>query len=253
MENDAFRPLFMPKAAALAADSVRRRIVRGELRADDLLPPEPELLRQFGISRPTLREAMRILEVEGLISVKRGINGGARVRAPDADAAARYVGVLLEFNATKLADVHETQTVLEVGAVRILADHPPRGAIQNMLALLQEEKDAIGDVARFNVASANFHVELVEQSGSQTMALMGRMLSSIIRKHGVAVAEVQPQVMSQPPSWQVKSHEVHVTMMDLINTGDGRRAVELWIAHSRANHRATLAAIPKNTVLDLFD
>jgi len=62
----------MPKAAALAADSVRRRIVRGELKADDLLPSEQELLRQFGISRPTLREAMRILETEGLIAVKRG-------------------------------------------------------------------------------------------------------------------------------------------------------------------------------------
>jgi DNA-binding FadR family transcriptional regulator len=122
-----------------------------------------------------------------------------------------------------------------------------------MTVLLEAEAEAIGDLARFNAASANFHVGLVEQSASQTMALMGQMLSSIIRTHGVAVAEAQTQVGSRPPQWQIKSHEVHATLIELVRANDGRRASELWLAHSRANHKVTLAAIPKNTVLDLFD
>src|SRR5206468_3930986 len=114
-DADAFGPLQMPKAAALVATRVRRRIVRGELKADDALPPEAELMRQFGISRPTLREALRILEAEGLISVRRGARGGARVQAPSPEAAVNYVGLLLEFEHTSVADVLATQAVLEVG------------------------------------------------------------------------------------------------------------------------------------------
>lgn len=78
----AFVPVQMPKAAEVVAADVRRRIVRGELRADDALPPETELMSQFGISRPTLREALRILEAEGLVAIRRGARGGARVQAP---------------------------------------------------------------------------------------------------------------------------------------------------------------------------
>ncbi|MFC4944300.1 FadR/GntR family transcriptional regulator [Pseudonocardia sp. GCM10023141] len=250
--SESFDPLRIPKAAVLAAESIRRRIVRGELRTDELLPPESELLRQFGISRPTLREAMRILESEGLISVKRGMHGGARVRAPDADSAAHYVAVLLEFNDTRLVDVHETQAVLEIGAVRVLAERAGAESVEVLRKLLDTEEDTLGDAARFNVASANFHAELVEQSGLQTMALMARMLSSIVRRHGVAVAAAQQPTGSRPPRWQVTSHDVHRSVLDLILVRDGRRASELWLAHARANHRATLAALPKNTVLDLF-
>jgi Transcriptional regulators len=61
-----------PKTAELIATLYRRQIVRGELRPGDTLPSEQQLMGQFGVSRPTLREAFRILEAEDLISVKRG-------------------------------------------------------------------------------------------------------------------------------------------------------------------------------------
>src|SRR5256885_7189092 len=70
----------VPKAAELVAGHVRSQIVRGELSEGDALPPESALMEQFDISRPTLREAFRILESEGLITVRRGARGGARVQ-----------------------------------------------------------------------------------------------------------------------------------------------------------------------------
>src|SRR5690349_4407942 len=80
----------VPKSAELVAQSLRLRIVRGELREGDGLPPENVLMQQFGVSRPTLREAFRILESEQLITVHRGARGGGRVHAPNGDVAARY-------------------------------------------------------------------------------------------------------------------------------------------------------------------
>jgi hypothetical protein len=83
-----------PKTAELIASYIRGQVVRGELKTGDSLPPETALMEMFGVSRPTLHEAFRILEAESLISVRRGARGGARVVSPDIAVAARYVGLL---------------------------------------------------------------------------------------------------------------------------------------------------------------
>src|SRR5438094_705925 len=84
------------RSAVLVAGHIRGQIVRGELEEDDALPSEAALMQRFKISRPTLREAFRILESEGLIDVRRGARGGARVRVPDHDVVARYAGLVLQ-------------------------------------------------------------------------------------------------------------------------------------------------------------
>ncbi len=110
-----------PKTAELIATLYRRQIVRGELHPGDTLPSEQQLMGQFGVSRPTLREAFRILEAEDLISVKRGSRGGARVTQPSLSVAARYVGLLLQVQGTTIADVYEARMVLEPACARLLA------------------------------------------------------------------------------------------------------------------------------------
>ena len=75
---DVAAPVKVPKTAELVTAQLRSQIVRGDLREGDALPPEATLMTQFGVSRPTLREAFRVLESEALISVRRGARGGAR-------------------------------------------------------------------------------------------------------------------------------------------------------------------------------
>src|SRR5215218_6683547 len=111
-----------PKTAELIATHIRRQIVRGELKEGDTLPPEVRLMEQFGVSRPTLREAFRILETESLISVRRGSRGGAQVMAPDLSVAARYVGLLLQLQGATIVDVYEARMVLEPVCARLLAE-----------------------------------------------------------------------------------------------------------------------------------
>ena len=73
---DVAAPVRVPKTAELVASHLRRQIVRGELKEGDALPPESALMEHFGVLRPTLREAFRVLESEALISVRRGARGG---------------------------------------------------------------------------------------------------------------------------------------------------------------------------------
>src|SRR5438445_51107 len=111
--NSVARAVRVPKTAELVAAHLRRQIVRGELKEGDALPPETALMEQFSVSRPTLREAFRVLESEALITVRRGSHGGARVHVPNGDVAARYAGLVLQFRETTLADVLEARAVIE--------------------------------------------------------------------------------------------------------------------------------------------
>src|SRR5262249_11992821 len=105
-----------PKTAELIASYIRGQIVRGDLKTGDALPSETVLMEMFGVSRPTLREAFRILEAESLISVRRGARGGARVVSPDIAVAARYVGLLLPTSGTAIAGVFEAPHVTAAAA-----------------------------------------------------------------------------------------------------------------------------------------
>jgi DNA-binding GntR family transcriptional regulator len=100
--DDDEEQLRVPKASEIVAVELRRRIVRGELKKGESLPPEPELMRQFHVSRPTLREAFRILESERFITVRRGARGGARIHLPDPTMAAQYAGLLLRVRGATL-------------------------------------------------------------------------------------------------------------------------------------------------------
>ena len=111
----------VPKAAELVAASLRRQIVRGQLKEGDALPHESVLMATFAVSRPTLREAFRVLESERLIRVRRGAHGGARVHVPDSDVAARFTGLVLQHRGATVADVLEARALIEPPAAAILA------------------------------------------------------------------------------------------------------------------------------------
>src|SRR3546814_1378599 len=120
MDNGASR-IRVPKTSELVADQIRAQIVRGELTEGDSLPPEGALMTTLGISRPTLREAFRILEAENLISVVRGSRSGARVHQPSTELVSRYAGYVLESQGTTIADLYTARLAIEPTVVRWLA------------------------------------------------------------------------------------------------------------------------------------
>src|ERR1700726_3433330 len=120
----------VPKMGELVASSLRRQIVRGDLAEGDALPSEPELMQQFGVSRPTLREAFRVLESESLISVRRGAHGGAVGHVPNGDVAHRHAALVLEHRGETSGDVYEARGVIEPACVAQVA----RSRTQKQLA-----------------------------------------------------------------------------------------------------------------------
>ena len=106
------------------ADELRALIVSGQLAEGESLGREPDLVERFGVSRPSLREALRILEAEGLITVVRGVLGGVIVHQPSERMTARTAALVLQSRNVTLGDVHQARSVIEPAAVRILAVVP---------------------------------------------------------------------------------------------------------------------------------
>ena len=88
----------------LVADELRQLIVSGQLTEGESLGREPELIERFGVSRPSLREALRILEAEGLITVVRGVHGGVVAHEPDERMTARTAALVPCLSTTNLND-----------------------------------------------------------------------------------------------------------------------------------------------------
>jgi GntR family transcriptional regulator, transcriptional repressor for pyruvate dehydrogenase complex len=107
------KPVDVPKASDVLARELRERILSGELVEGTALPAERELVKQTQMSRATVREALRILEVQNLVRVRAGRAGGAFVQRPTTKSMASSVSMLIRGQQIKLADLMETREALE--------------------------------------------------------------------------------------------------------------------------------------------
>src|SRR5260370_22390377 len=127
----ALRPIRQVRAADLITTQLRRRIVR-EMKDGETLPPEAVLMERFGVARQTLRDALRILEGEGLLTIRRGVHGGAVVHRPDASVTARSAALVLESRGATLTDVYQARAMIEPPCAAMLARHASPGDIATL-------------------------------------------------------------------------------------------------------------------------
>jgi DNA-binding FadR family transcriptional regulator len=244
-------PLRVPRAAELVARHLRNQIVRGELREGDRLPPLGQILTQFGVSRPTLREALRTLEEEGLLVVQRGVHGGARIKSPSGEAAAGYAGLVLQYRGATLADVYEARKAIELPAIRQLATDPVEGAIERLRDSIERARAHIDDPAEGIRLQEEFHLLLVEVTGSKTLALFQEILHAIVDVHSAAyVARMGGQAHERQGAH--RGSRAHERLLELVVAGHYAQAEELWIRHLDEGAENRLRASDTRTVLDLL-
>jgi GntR family transcriptional repressor for pyruvate dehydrogenase complex len=240
----------VPKMAELVAADLRRRIVREELNQGDSLAPEAALMTEYGVSRPTLREAFRILEAESLIVVRRGAGGGARVQTPNPEVAARYAGFVLEHRGTTVKDVWDARLFLEPPTAGLLAQRRTQADLRRLREALAEH-DQSSDPAEIVRLHNEFHTLIVELAGNDTLLLLIGMLGEIIdgTSWSRVAADLGTATHHQAERGTVK---VHHTLVNLIEAKDAEAAENLWRRHLKAGS-AYLAKDGRGaTVLDLL-
>ena len=237
----------VPKTAELVATYLRNKIVRGELVEGDSLPPEAELMTEFGVSRPTLREAFRILESESLITIRRGARGGARVHGISATTAARYAGLLLQARGTTIADLYQCRVILEPVAARMLAERGSKQAVAILRSTVEEHRKA-EDPPALSQSAARFHEQLLELSGNNTLAVLAGMLTEIIDLHAAAALDREPR----PRQASALSAAVHARLVELIEAEQGEEAESFWRDHLAEMSQSMLKGLGNKKVLDLL-
>jgi DNA-binding FadR family transcriptional regulator len=173
------------RLAEMVAGVLRDRILSGELPDGGWLPKQEDLLAEFGISMPPIREALRILESEGLITVKRGNVGGAVVHLPGEAAAASTFGVLLHSRGATLGQLVDAMVDIEPLCVAAAAARGDRATavLPVLRATLDASIAAIDDAETYTGLARRFHSELVATCGNTAMEVLVGVLESLWTAH----------------------------------------------------------------------
>ena len=209
-----------PKAAAAIAQRIREQIASGELNEGDSLPPESDLVSEYRVSRPTLREAFRVLESEGLITIARGAKGGARVHSPQADVISRYVGLILQTQGAGHRDVLEALQIMLPPACRLAAERATEEEFELLREQLQTLSECVGERSHFNQEATRFLEAMFGMTRNQTLSLAS----------GVALHIYNESVGSFPTTQENRDWILHQfsELLRLLEQRQGRAAEGLW-------------------------
>jgi DNA-binding FadR family transcriptional regulator len=169
-----------PKAAMLVAQRIVRDIVRGGMRPGDLLPPERTMLETYETGRGTLREALRLLEFQGVIALKPGPGGGPILMNPAPSHLASTLQLLMQLNQAPYRVIVEVRTALEPMISQLAAERITDEALSELAGTVEQMRDGPGDRDSFLGANRRFHTVIAWSSGNVLFAYIVESLLGIL-------------------------------------------------------------------------
>lgn len=188
--RDGLRGLFLPvnpgRTSGLIVEQIRWLVRQGQLLPGDRLPSERELCELFGVSRVTVREALRVLESSGLLNVRVGAKGGAFVTAPSGDRVRDGMADLLTMSSLSAAEVTEARQVLEMGIVPLVCARATEEDLDGLEDLCATAKRAVRRSAYTMAMSTEFHIQVARCAHNGAVELIiesfrGALLLSLQR------------------------------------------------------------------------
>ena len=235
------KPVDVPKASDVLARELRERILSGELPEGTALPAERELVKQTQMSRATVREALRILEVQNLVRVRAGRAGGAFVQRPTSKSMASSVTMLIRGSKIKLADLMETREALEPFCAELAA----RKRTDDDLAVLDRANKDIAnpdaDLAAFLQANLDWHVGVAAASHNELLIGFMIALSNAIYTGTENAAFVDDDV-------RAVTARAHRSITNAIRSQDADAASRRMRRHVHTYAKAALAMDERDAI-----
>lgn len=193
----------VPKASEILANELREHILAGNFPAGTRLPAERELVEQTNFSRTTVREALRTLEIQGLLEFKLGRSGGAFVRRPGPQAIEDSVALMIRGHSVRMDALHETREAIEPKCAELAARRRKDKDLARMHAANETMAGAAGELKAFLDANLDWHVAVAEASDNELLvAFMGAISPAIYLS-----TENQSFVSSEVERQTIKAHE----------------------------------------------
>ncbi len=242
--------LRQPRLAEMVADILRERIVGGALIDGDNLPKQEDLLEEFSVSKPSIREALRILETEGLISVRRGNLGGAVVHVPQSHDAAYMLGLVLQSKHVALDDVGVALLNLEPACAALCTERDDRATFIPYLRMVYEHGvAALGNEIEFVLQMRLFHEAIVSWCGNETMKTVVGALENLWSAKEKAWARAAAESGAYPDLEMRESGlKAHARILALMEKGDAEGVTRASYRHLCVSQTYALSDGPAELV-----
>lgn len=250
MNPIAVIPLCKQTASEIVRDKLRSSIAAGAFDRAARLPSEGDLSRQFGVGRATIREAMRMLQQDGLVHTSQG-KRGAQVSTRCASNLASAASFLLKDSKATFGELYETIAKLEIAAVFSIAKAGDAGPISSVVKANCDIQAFIGtDRRMFIDLECQMHRTLIEQQGNRVSAFVAHLLRAIISKHNHDLsARYQVDRLSDEAVCNSKRHCAE--LVRLISSGAAQDAAEHWHEYLEISRRGRVNTIPSSKLIEL--
>jgi GntR family transcriptional repressor for pyruvate dehydrogenase complex len=241
------QPRFSTAASHIAA-VLRRMIVNSQVADGSALPRQEDLMARFGVSHPPLREALRMLEAEGLITVRRGKRGGSIVHRPDDVGIAYTIGLVLERQSTQLQDVADALARVEPECAALCAEAPDRAEriVPVLIRLNEEAAQVVDDRIAFGDRARSFHDAIIELSGNRTLISVAGALNLL---WNVQVARIRSSGLTRANrTHRAEGLHAHEVLVRALSRGDADRARQVMRAHVTEAHGYWVRIVAGSTV-----
>src|SRR3954470_5609607 len=221
--DSIFAPVTVARASSAISDQIRAAIVTGKLKAGDRLSPERELAEQFGVSRVTVRDALRSLEAMGLIQVKVGARGGAFVTAPTGSKVAQTMSDMVLMSATTPEEIVEARLIVELGTVTLACTRATAEDLKELRELCERGREALDAGTYTRELSWDFHSRLSKAAHNGAVGGLAQSFRSSLSMHPLRVRE------------GARAHELtvdeHLRIVEALERRDGEAARQEMADH----------------------
>ena len=219
------RIMFSGRASSLSAQivtQVRDDLFAKKLKPGEFLGTEMDLAGRFGVSRIVARDALRTLEALGIVEIRMGKGGGARIAHGNPRLFAEALAVQLDLTGFSAAEVMDAQRAIETLGAELAAENATPEDIARLRALLREAQDAIGDLDLFTRLSRDFHLAVAEASHNRVLVVQLLSLEHVSwpRRNVTATRKLAAHIL-----------EIHGKLADLIELRDAAAARALMDDH----------------------
>jgi GntR family transcriptional regulator, transcriptional repressor for pyruvate dehydrogenase complex len=244
-KGDLLSKVSVGRISEVIVDQIRLLIRTGKLTAGDRLPSERELCERFGVSRVTVREALRVLEASGLVDIRVGARGGAFVTAPSSRMVGEGIADLISLSSLSALEVTEARMIFELGLVPLVCERATDEDIAALYEICDRGTAAAGSENYPFALSAEWHTRFARSSHNRAVVLLAESL--------LAESLHDPMIPSfQDARYAAPSHgrggvEEHRALVDAVAARDVDRATELMRVHLTRTARVCGAEEPTPT------
>lgn len=217
-------PISVPKAADILAAQLRRMIVDGVMPPGTYLPNERKLVAESGLSRTSVRDALRTLEAEGLISTRVGRSGGSMVTRPQRDMLARSLELFVRTHEIRLEPLLECRVAIEPTLARLAARERTPAQLAEMEALHVRFAGSGEDVREYKSVNLEWHLAIARASGNEALIALMEAVAQPVR-------DAMDYANVTTPERRAVAIRAHGTILEAIREQDGAKAERRMLRH----------------------